>query len=231
MSDDMDVDAGEAMDTEVVSAPTVQQQQRRGSMSQDEERQRRASIKAILADHSIPENERRRSIQHLMDGRRSSIGGGGTTTPPELDVSPGGAENNYYSHQNHDFNQSQAIPSADLLQESFSSFTASGPLCNEQTKRAELTRPECTHYARNCTMIAPCCGAAFGCRICHDDCPVLPPKIVVQQVRRRYPRSSSLPSSFTNMNQAPEDTHHTIDRFAVKEVICRKCFTRQGSKT
>ena len=229
MSDDMDVDAGEDMDTGVPPAPSHHQQQRRGSMSQDEERQRRASIKAIMGDLSMPENERRRSIQHLMDGRRSSLGGGGgTMTPPELDVSYGGAVNNY---QNPDFNQSQTIPSADLLQESFSSFTACGPYCNEQTKRSELTRPECTHYARNCTMIAPCCGAAFGCRICHDDCPVLPPKIVVQQVRRRYARSSSLPSSFTSMNQATEDTHHTIDRFAVKEVICRQCFTRQSSKT
>jgi CHY zinc finger len=228
MSDDMDVDSGDAMETEVVALPSPHQQQRRGSMSQDEERQRRASIKAIMADQSVPEHERRRSIQYLMDGRRSSLGGGGTTTPPEIDVSYGGAVNNY---QNPDFNQSQSIPSADLLQESCSSFTASGPLCNEQTKRSELTRPECTHYARNCTMIAPCCGAAFGCRICHDDCPVLPPKIVVQQVRRRYARSSSLPSSFTNMNQATEDTHHTIDRFAVKEVICRICYTRQSSKT
>ena len=47
---------------------------RRGSMSHDEEKQRRASIKAILADESLPIQERRRSIQSLMDGRRSSIG-------------------------------------------------------------------------------------------------------------------------------------------------------------
>jgi hypothetical protein len=28
-----------------------------------------------------------------------------------------------------------------------------------------------------------------------------------------------------------EETHHEIDRFAIREVICRKCFTRQSSKT
>ena len=226
----MDVDSGDAMDEEI--SPSVHHQQRRGSMTETEERERRASIKAIMADKSIPEHERRRSIQHLMDGRRSSLGAGGAVTPDsDVSYSYSSTGNNYTANSGHDFIQSQSIPSADLLQESFSSFTATGPLCNDQTKRMELTRPECVHYARNCTMIAPCCGAAFGCRICHDECPVLPPKISVQHVRRRYPRSSSLPSSFTGMNHAPEDTHHTIDRFAVKEVICRLCFTRQSSKT
>eukprot|EP00543_Licmophora_paradoxa_P012715 CAMPEP_0202463804 /NCGR_PEP_ID=MMETSP1360-20130828/59526_1 /ASSEMBLY_ACC=CAM_ASM_000848 /TAXON_ID=515479 /ORGANISM="Licmophora paradoxa, Strain CCMP2313" /LENGTH=72 /DNA_ID=CAMNT_0049086835 /DNA_START=1 /DNA_END=215 /DNA_ORIENTATION=- len=51
--------------------PSANPISRRGSMSEEEERQRRASIKAILADQSIPDVERRRSIQHLMDGRRS----------------------------------------------------------------------------------------------------------------------------------------------------------------
>lgn len=31
--------------------------------------------------------------------------------------------------------------------------------------------------------------------------------------------------------QTPEDTQHTIDRFAVKEIICRECYTKQSSKT
>lgn len=39
-------------------------------------------------------------------------------------------------------------------------------------------------------------------------------------------RSSSLPTSFHE-----EETHHNIDRFAIKEVICRKCYTRQSSKS
>lgn len=32
-------------------------------------------------------------------------------------------------------------------------------------------------------------------------------------------------------NSFPEDNNHAIDRFAVCEVICRECFTRQSSKT
>ncbi len=28
---------------------------------------------------------------------------------------------------------------------------------------------KCTHYERNCNVIAPCCGRIVGCRICHDE--------------------------------------------------------------
>jgi hypothetical protein len=182
-----------------------------------------------MADQSIPEAERRRSIQQLMDGRRNSLSQsrGSSPTPPsqEPDAAAG-----HRGLQHPPAVAQQPVPSADLLQDSFSSLEIQA-VCNEQSKRMELSRPECGHYERNCTMIAPCCGAAFGCRICHDDCPILPPKITIQQARRRYPRSSSLPSSFTNMNQNPDDTHHAIDRFAVREIICRMCYTRQSSKT
>jgi hypothetical protein len=44
----------------------------------------------------------------------------------------------------------------------------------EQSRRAVEMAPKCTHYVRNCHIISPCCGATFACRICHDDCPVLP---------------------------------------------------------
>jgi len=212
------------------TTPTHQPFQRRGSMTEDEETTRRASIKAILKDHSIPDVERRRSIQHLMDGRRTSLGGvarTGCVTPPEPDLR---GDVGMQAMHNSSSLLSGPVPSADLLQDSFTCLSMA-TVSNEQTKRAELTRPLCSHYERNCTMVAPCCGAAFGCRICHDDCPILPPKVTIQQARRRYPRSSSLPSSFTNMNQTPEDTHHTIDRFAVREVICRQCFTRQSGQT
>ncbi len=42
------------------------------------------------------------------------------------------------------------------------------------SRRMEKSRPPCGHYERNCTIISPCCGLAFGCRFCHDECPVLP---------------------------------------------------------
>ena len=28
---------------------------------------------------------------------------------------------------------------------------------------------KCTHYDRNCNIIAPCCNRIVGCRICHDE--------------------------------------------------------------
>eukprot|EP00934_Nitzschia_sp_Nitz4_P003512 Nitzschia sp. Nitz4//scaffold193_size40683//20803//22312//NITZ4_007500-RA/size40683-snap-gene-0.58-mRNA-1//-1//CDS//3329540282//3502//frame0 len=209
---------------------------RRSSMSHEEERQRRASIKAILADESMPIHERRRSIQHLMDGRRSSIGTnsvGSTNSAQELGGNPygygddeglgygdtGGTDGGYQNSRNN--NNSNAM-----------NFLDDGAVCvpvsNEATKRAELTRPPCNHYERKCTFISPCCGAAFGCRICHDESPILPPLLIQRQAMRRYPRSSSMPMN--PAMQTPEETHHTIDRFAVKEIICRECYTKQSAK-
>jgi hypothetical protein len=206
---------------------------RRRSMSEEEERSRRASIKAIMADTSITPAERRKSIQNLMDGRRSSIGtnsvassvssvGGDIDTPDYGYGDDNGPTSGQVDASVYGYGDDQ--PSFQPAQENFE------PHSNENTRRAEQTRPPCEHYDRNCTMIAPCCGAAFGCRICHDDSPILPPLLMMKQARR-YPRSSSMPGSFTSMAQTPEDTHHPIDRFAVKEVICRECFTRQSSKT
>ncbi len=142
-------------------------------------------------------------------------------------------------------------------------------ISNEISRRAIEMAPKCTHYSRNCHIVAPCCGATFGCRICHDDCPVLPPLLQPTMMpsspicppvaaaaaasagaggdsseddgtnhqpypsngRRKYQRvlrTSSMPTSFTQ-DSPPE--HHQLDRFAIREIICRKCFTKQGSKT
>ncbi|KAL7530265.1 hypothetical protein ACHAWF_003303 [Thalassiosira exigua] len=27
----------------------------------------------------------------------------------------------------------------------------------------------CVHYERRCSVVAPCCGVAYGCRVCHDE--------------------------------------------------------------
>jgi CHY zinc finger len=215
-----------------VETPPPQPQQayripRRGSMSEEEERERRASIKAILADKSISPQSRRRSIQHLMDGRRGSLGasthGGSVNSGGSSVASDASSNDDTASYHSGVGGPPLTIHTTPHGYEGEDCFEA----C-EQIRRMEQSRPPCTHYERNCTMIAPCCGAAFGCRICHDDCPILPPKI---ELRHRMHRSASLPSSFTTMNSVPQDTHHNIDRFAVKEVICRECFTRQSSKT
>lgn len=208
---------------------------RRGSMSQMEQKERRASIKAIMSDGTLTPMEKRLSIQHLMDGRRSSLTGGSSihsyqSVSAQSSVSGGGESTSYgsnpYGYGDEVDNNMYGYGDTEENEEPRSAvdgFT----ICNEQTRRAEITRPYCSHYERQCTIISPCCGMAFGCRICHDDCPNLPPKI--NNGGRRFHRSASLPSSFTNMQQ--EDTHHDIDRFAIREVICRECFTRQSSKT
>lgn len=53
----------------------------------------------------------------------------------------------------------------------------------------------CVHYERNCSIVAPCCGRIFGCRVCHDELS---------------------PSG-----------HPPMDRFMVREVVCKRCNTRQ----
>jgi hypothetical protein len=157
----------------------------------------------------------------LMDGRRASIG----TASVASTASTTNGDDNPYDYgetenedNTRDFNEAFYLDSAVVCE----------PVSNEMTMRAEQTRPPCTHYDRRCTIVAPCCGAAFGCRICHDDSPVLPPLLMKKRAMGRYSRSSSLP---TNPSMSPEDTHHNIDRFAIKEVICRECYTRQSSKT
>ena len=123
------------------------------------------------------------------------------------------------------------------------------------SRRMEKSRPACSHYERNCTIVSPCCGLAFGCRICHDECPVLPMPFAKRPQRpgigdahastqqqqqqpvrihwadadaakRRQEKRPSLPLGFDEV-----ETHHQIDRFAIAEIICRLCYVRQSSKT
>jgi len=200
-------------------------------MSHEEEKERRASIKAILADDTITPQERRRSIQSLMDGRRSSVG-----TATSISSEPSNSTDIYgYGDGSPDMHGEGIGKDNDTHINGFDFNTAICiPVSNEKTKRAELTRPPCNHYVRNCTLIAPCCGAAFGCRICHDDCPILPPLLIAKQASRRPTRSSSMPAGWTSMDDqthTQHDTHHTIDRFLVSEIICRVCYTKQSSKT
>jgi len=84
----------------------------------------------------------------------------------------------------------------------------------------EKRRPLCTHYKRSCTIISPCCGLAFGCRVCHDECADLPAPITTSEDEVKMERRSSFETSES----------HKIDRFKIKEIICRECYTRQDSK-
>ena len=139
---------------------------RRGSMSMDEAKERRASIKAVMADPMLSPITKRRSIQYLMDGRRNSLA---NVNSPCNELKYCDGEKERIRVDNDD---STAETTLDT-RHTFNQHCAIVPTCNEHTKRAEEMRPHCPHYERNCTLIAPCCGAAFGCRICHDDSPVL----------------------------------------------------------
>jgi hypothetical protein len=138
---------------------------RRGSMSLSTEKERRASIQAVMADATLSPTMKRRSIQHLMDGRRNSAAGDrrGSIASSVADE----------SHSCYSGDNISTIRERELNLPNRVICTKIVPVCNEHTRRAEQMRPHCPHYERNCTMIAPCCGAAFGCRICHDDCATL----------------------------------------------------------
>ena len=305
--------------------PQTSQQQllRRASMTADEQKERRASIQAIMKDPGLTPQERRKSVQALMDGRRrsstASLGGagGGMAAAAAAAAAACGdsSEDSDGSDTDADMRGSSSVASSSeggvggagsrrqkrsSLRSSFidgvasmntgsggvpdagpaspamatrrrSSHQSSGssysvdPASGHHlgsaigsSRKMEKTRPHCDHYDRKCTIISPCCGLAFGCRICHDDCPVLPPPIFNQGGsgaaddgaggaggaaagdghdsgsglngggggKRRIGRSASMPSAFSE-----EETHHDIDRFAIQEVICRACYTRQSSKT
>jgi hypothetical protein len=196
---------------------------------------RRETIQEIMRDERLTPFEKRRSIQSLMDGRRrSSTAAGGMMAAAAAaatefydsgddsddDLQPANTcSGRPYPHTRH---------SASLT--SFEGVTAAEVAAltdnpDDTARKMELNRPRCTHYERQCTIISPCCGLAFGCRICHDDCTWLPPPM--RNGETKPARRQSLPLHFLEQ----VETHHSIDRKAIKEIICRKCFTRQGSKT
>lgn len=59
----------------------------------------------------------------------------------------------------------------------------------------------CSHYERNCKIIAPCCNEAFWCRHCHNE---------AKADSQKNPKLA-----------------HEIDRKKVVEVVCGFCEIRQ----
>ena len=302
---------------------------RRQSMTEQESKERRASIQAIMKDPNLTAQERRKSIQSLMDGRRRSSAKPPPTNNGEglhgiaaaaalaaadfVDSSDDEDEDNEGMHDDTSSNAldgnervaKKRRPSLMFkrgstqmsnlattperiteeerrasLRESFtmgfsnlgvkkeeggdfeSSTSTNGGMMSGDilSRKMEKSRPACSHYERNCSIVSPCCGLVFGCRICHDDTEELPPPFLTSgggmtgnndicppvaatgtstetfassmavAASTKSPvlshRSASLPGNFEE-----EETHHEINRFLIKEVICRECFTRQSSKT
>ena len=282
-------------------------------MTEQESKERRASIQAIMKDPNLTAHERRKSIQSLMNGRRRSS----ARPPPSnngeglqgiaaaaalaaadfVDSSDDEDEDNEGMHtsaldgservakkrrsslmfkRGSTLNNLATTPEQITeeerrasLRESFtmgfsnlgvkkeeggdfeSSTSNNGSMMSGDilSRKMEKSRPACSHYERNCSIVSPCCGLVFGCRICHDDTEELPPPFLISgggmtgnndisvasssmavAASSKPPvlshRSASLPGNFEE-----EETHHEINRFLIKEVICRECFTRQSSKT
>lgn len=291
-------------------------QQRRASMTQDEERERRASIQAIMKDPNLTAQERRKSIQSLMDGRRRSSfidrGSQGATgamasaaamaaagfedSDTDTDSQANGINDSSNSGNKHRLSDLRSSLRSSLksngtngsamkpnkkrgsLRDSFTMGFSNIRVDRQQqeqdpnalSRKLEKSRPPCGHYQRNCSIVSPCCGLVFGCRICHDDSPELPPpflmsggvppdvassesiaaaakgSITMEDVKMGAGETAAASSSSVASASAPqlshrcaslppnfaeEESHHNIDRFLIKEVICRECFTRQSSKT
>lgn len=130
-------------------------------------------------------------------------------------------------------------------------FNINGEPSGDPKKLVEAS-PVCPHYERKCSIISPCCGLVFGCRICHDDCDQLGPPVFNKEdddaeddssqhvprkiklecggAKAKFGRRGSMSSIMSSISESGDDVHHNIDRFAIEEVICRECHTRQTSK-
>ncbi len=120
-------------------------------------------------------------------------------------------------------------------------------ILSHNAEKMERNRQLCNHYQRNCSMIAPCCGLLVPCRVCHDEMSDMPPPLF-EKYKCRTAEDYSLTASQivveeeskmniannsdnSNLFLEDEESNHKIDRFSVMEVVCRKCYTRQSSKS
>ncbi len=145
-----------------------------------ESKERRESIKRIMKDPNLTSEQRRFSLQLLMDGRRRSSFGQ-TFAEAARNVAAEFAEDEDTNGSSNSNNATLSTSgdseygSSDVLAENPSTmvaYTLSGEP-NGDPRQLEQNRPSCTHYRRNCSIISPCCGMVFSCRLCHNECQTL----------------------------------------------------------
>jgi len=207
------------------------------SMSEKEQKEKRASIRAVLADLGLSQLEKSRKVQELMDGRRrSSI---------VSDVSNDTKKRSIILCDNDDRIRRRCSIESDIsIDPDFMDqydITKENNYTGNVIKTMPLQNhiPKCMHYKRNCNIVAPCCGTIFGCRICHDECDeLLPPMMQSKEPmnpccanKRCLPDICQKKNSFSNESLSSACTHHNIDRYAIKEITCKICSTRQPSNT
>ncbi|PWZ56429.1 E3 ubiquitin-protein ligase MIEL1 [Zea mays] len=87
----------------------------------------------------------------------------------------------------------------------------------------------CAHYSRGCSVVAPCCGQAFGCRHCHNDAKVR----WFPSSRFRFGSGSAdvlkqpCPVPRQNSLEVDPRDRHEIPRHEIKKVICSLCSKEQ----
>lgn len=249
------------------------------SMTENEQRKRRASIKAIMKNKSLSELEKNKLIQGLMDGRTR------TSIVSDYNIEGNPRESFQYCERNFPQENSEPDGTAQSPIEIFensetaiSSECSSSSSSRRQYKRSyssfmseysdmevdddsfsRNTNPlenlckECPHYERKCNIVSPCCGMIFGCRLCHDECDELPPRIdrltCIDDACKSCNPSPLSKLSGVSIQEEPDNSvqtektlctfistqsqelHHNIDRFAISEIICKECNTKQSSKT
>jgi hypothetical protein len=295
-------------------------------------KERRSSIQSIMTDPHLTNDQRRHSIQILMDARRRSSFGSTFAEAAKnvaadfisFETNDGcsiSCHDNFNSSDDDSFFTTKRLPVAKtavdcanhslfhcdenrkintmkLKLNPMVAFTLVGEP-HGNPKEMEESKPHCKHYTRNCSIISPCCGMVFGCRLCHDECetqeiPFL--KIsqkesiknkanrdeasaamgvahmevetsfacpeVTRAINSRFHQDSlsssiaahnkkeEVPSkptstgtktntkrplsrrfSLSSIGEAVDGVHHDIDRYAIKEIICRKCYERQSSNS
>jgi hypothetical protein len=239
--------------------------------------ERRKSIQYLM------DGRRRSSVSHLgsnIDGKRVSLESGMAiaaafvassfddedsspmskkrSSPLLLQESPHSPGNEQLPKRQASLHESLSKQFSSFGVRTFESTTEFSESDHASARMMEKSRPPCGHYQRNCSIVSPCCGLVFGCRICHNDAPNIPPPIFTSggNLMPQYRPDSVTPSveifnssataSATATTKLParspdrkssllslsdDESHHEIDRFAIEEVICRECFTRQSSKT
>eukprot|EP00573_Skeletonema_grethae_P005070 CAMPEP_0201694412 /NCGR_PEP_ID=MMETSP0578-20130828/6703_1 /ASSEMBLY_ACC=CAM_ASM_000663 /TAXON_ID=267565 /ORGANISM="Skeletonema grethea, Strain CCMP 1804" /LENGTH=185 /DNA_ID=CAMNT_0048180099 /DNA_START=112 /DNA_END=666 /DNA_ORIENTATION=- len=145
------------------------------SLKEDKSAEKRRAIQSIMRDTTLTDLERRLRIQTLMDGSSNSNANASSIARPGGMVSS-------------------------LLGSATGDSSSDAPMGNVASSSERRDVVACVHYERKCNVIAPCCGAEFGCRVCHDD-------------------------------DAGSSACGPMDRFAVKEIVCKECNTRQPSAT
>lgn len=140
-------------------------QDRRGStvsMSEEQAKERRASIRDILKDPRLSQLEKRKSVQYLMDGRRradfedseedssSSVGARGCTSLPGSRRSSSlGASSLTITAGLTNLGVDGAAASV-----SEESLLGGDGAVDALPKRCVLSAPPCEHYERNCHIVS-----------------------------------------------------------------------------